>query len=162
MAQGAGHKGTGVRRAPRRVYGARKASWVAYLTSGRAWVSTSDRGWRLSPTSHLEGLEGPYPGGRWVCKAVTLLTPCLFYPLDFRTDPGTGANPRPAWLPGAERRCSVSGALWKSKACAHGAGQGVVVGRYPCGIHGPEIPSNLAQFLPVVYFCPLSGSLLAI
>lgn len=113
-----------MRRAPRRGYGASKASWVAYLTSGRAWGSTSDRGWRLSPTSHLEGLEGPYPGGRWVCKAVTLLTPCLFYPLDFRTDPGTGANPRPAWLPGAERRCSVSGALWKSMACAHGAGRG--------------------------------------
>lgn len=44
------------------------------------------------------------------------------YPLDFRTDPGTGANPRPGWLPGAERRCSVGGALWEGKACGGGAG----------------------------------------
>lgn len=33
-------------------------------------------------------------------------------PLDFRTDPGTGANPRPVGLPGAERRRGAGGAFW--------------------------------------------------
>lgn len=37
-----------------------------------------DRGWGRSVTSRLGGVEGPYPGGGWVCKAVTRLTPCLF------------------------------------------------------------------------------------
>lgn len=78
MTQGAGHKGTGVKRAMRRGCGARKASWVTYVTSGRAQGSNSDREWRLSVTSHYEGPAGSYPGGRWVCKAVMLLTPCLF------------------------------------------------------------------------------------
>lgn len=78
------------------------------------------------------------------------------YPLDFRTDPRAGTNPRPAWLPGAERRCSASGALWESEAWG-GGGDGVL-----WGTHNPEIPSNISQFLSVVYFCPLCGSLLAI
>lgn len=82
MAQGAGHKGTGMRRGCE----ARKVSWVTCLTSGRAQASNSDHGWRLSVTSHLE---------------------------DFRTDPRAGTNPRPAWLPGAERRCSAS-VIWGS------------------------------------------------
>lgn len=49
------------------------------------------------------------------------------YPLDFRTDPRAGTNPRPAWLPGAERRCSASGALWESEAWG-GGGDGVLWG----------------------------------
>lgn len=79
------------------------------------------------------------------------------YPLDFRTDPGAGANPRPAWLPGTERRCSAGGALWESEACEQGVGGTECVclccgGGGPFGIHDPEVPSNIAQFLPVVYF----------
>lgn len=69
--------------------------------------------------------------------------PLPLYPLDFRTDPRAGANPRPAWLPGAERRCSVGGALWEGKACGGGAG-GVGMGGGPLGTQSPEIPSNIS------------------
>ncbi|XP_053411464.1 ragulator complex protein LAMTOR4 isoform X1 [Nycticebus coucang] len=37
----------------------------------------------------------------------------LFLNVYFRTDPGAGANPRPARVSGAERRCSAGGAFWE-------------------------------------------------
>lgn len=95
--------------------------------------------------------------------------PLPLYPLDFRTDPGAGANPRPAWLPGTERRCSAGGALWESEACEQGVG-GTECVCLCCGVRGGVLLEYTTQkyhqilpsFSQLSIFCSLFGSRLAI
>lgn len=89
--------------------------------------------------------------------------PLPLCPLDFRTDPGAGANPRPAWLPGTERRCSAGGALWENEACKQGVGGTECV----CCVLGRSFwdtrPRNTITYCPVspscLFFCPLAPGL---
>lgn len=84
--------------------------------------------------------------------------PLPLYPPDFRTDPGAGANPRPAWLPGTERRCSAGGALWESEACEQGVG-GTECVCLCCGV-GVGVSFWNTRPRSTIKYCPVSPSCL--